>query len=200
MNRVIRQIHLWIGAWGAIAAILFGITGFVQNHRDIWALPQGDSIDVSTVVVPVPEAARATPEGLREWLHGEQHLDTGEAQVRPGEPVEFNGQSIPQPARWSFAGGNTRIVEEVQYFTGAPTLTVHTTRQTLLAVMISLHKNEGAGLPWLLLEDSFALALIGLGISGLWMWARGRNMRQMVFSIVGAAAVVLLVVAASAIV
>src|SRR5258708_8519630 len=28
--RLIRQLHLWIGAWGAVPAILFGITAFVQ--------------------------------------------------------------------------------------------------------------------------------------------------------------------------
>ena len=26
--RWIRQFHLWIGAWGALAAILYGITGW----------------------------------------------------------------------------------------------------------------------------------------------------------------------------
>lgn len=200
MNSVIREIHLWIGAWGAIAAILFGFTGFIQNHRDALALPQGDSIDVSTLIVPVPESARATPEKLRAWLRAEQHWDPGEAHVRPGNPVEFHGQSIPQPSRWSFSGGNARTVVQVEYFTGAATLTIHTERQTPLAVMISLHKNEGGGLAWQLLEDSFALALIGLGISGLWMWARGRSVRRMAFSIVGVAGVVLVIIAATAIV
>lgn len=200
MNRGIRQIHLWIGAWGAFAAILFGFTGFIQNHRDALALPQGDSIDVSTLIVAVPEAARASPQGLREWLRTEQHLDTGEAHVRSGKPVEFNGQSIPQPARWSFSGGNARTMVEVQYFVGAANLAIHTERQTPLAVMLSLHKNEGGGLAWLLLEDSFALAMVGLGISGLWMWARGRSARQLAFSVVGVAAVMLLVIGASAIV
>jgi uncharacterized protein len=200
VNGMIRQTHLWIGAWGAIAAILFGFTGFIQNHRDVLALPQGDSIDVSTLIVAVPEVDRASPERLRAWLRTEQHLDMGTARVRPGKPIEFNGQIIPQPARWSFSGGNVRTVVQVEYFTGAATLTIHTERQTPLAVMISLHKNEGGGLAWLLLEDSFALALIGLGISGLWMWARGRSLRQMVFSIVGVSGVLLVVIGATAIV
>jgi hypothetical protein len=120
--------------------------------------------------------------------------------VRSGKPVEFNGQSIPQPARWSFSGGNARTMVEVQYFVGAANLAIHTERQTPLAVMLSLHKNEGGGLAWLLLEDSFALAMVGLGISGLWMWARGRSARQLAFSVVGVAAVMLLVIGASAIV
>ena len=32
-HRIIRQLHLWIGAWGAIAAIVYGLTGLVMNHR-----------------------------------------------------------------------------------------------------------------------------------------------------------------------
>ncbi|MDB6012275.1 MAG: hypothetical protein JWL65_4525, partial [Gammaproteobacteria bacterium] len=34
-HRLIRKLHLWIGAWGAIAAVVFGITGFLQNHRGV---------------------------------------------------------------------------------------------------------------------------------------------------------------------
>jgi hypothetical protein len=198
-NRLIRQLHLWIGAWGAVAAILFGFTGFVQNHREMLQLPQGDAIDVSTLVITVPASARATPERLRDWLRLERHLELGEPRVRPGRPVEFNGQTIPQPARWTLSGGNARTLLEVEYFAGAPTLILHTRRQTPLAVMTSLHKNEGGGIAWLLLEDSFALALIGLGISGLLLWSRGRSLRQMAFSVVSAAAVVLLWVGGSAI-
>ncbi len=47
--RLIRQLHLWVGAWGAIAAILFGFTGFVQNHRAVWKLAQGDATEVASV-------------------------------------------------------------------------------------------------------------------------------------------------------
>ena len=43
-HRWIRQIHLWIGAWGALAAIIYGFTGLVMNHRfGDGAWPQGDS-------------------------------------------------------------------------------------------------------------------------------------------------------------
>ena len=32
-HRWVRQIHLWIGAWGALAAIIYGFSGLVMNHR-----------------------------------------------------------------------------------------------------------------------------------------------------------------------
>jgi uncharacterized protein len=199
-DRLIRQLHLWIGAWGAIAAILFGLTGFIQDHRELLELPQGDSIDAGTVEIPVPEAARATPALLRDWLRDVQHVDAGEPRVQPGRPVEFNGRKIQQPARWRFTAGNARTVLEAEYLTGDTSLALHTTIQSPLAVMTSLHKNEAGGIAWLLLEDSFGLALIVLGASGLLMWARGRSVRQMVFSIVGAAAIVLLLIGGHAVI
>jgi hypothetical protein len=62
-----------------------------------------------------------------------------------------------------------------------------------------LHKGVGGGIAWILLTDSFALAMIALGLSGLILWARGRNARQMVFSTAGAALVVALLIAAAAV-
>jgi len=36
-----------------------------------------------------------------------------------------------------------------------------------------------------LLADSFAIGMLLLGSSGLWMWARGRSPREMVLSVMG---------------
>jgi hypothetical protein len=71
--------------------------------------------------------------------------------------------------------------------------------QSALAVLERLHKGVGGGVAWILLGDSFALAMIALGISGLLLWSRGRSLRQMIFSIVGVALLVLLVIGGSAI-
>jgi hypothetical protein len=35
------------------------------------------------------------------------------------------------------------------------------------------------------LADSFAIGMLLLGVSGIWMWARGRSARDMVFSVMG---------------
>ncbi len=198
-HRLIRQLHLWIGAWGAIAAILFGFTGFVQNHRAMLKLPQGDSVEVANIELPVPETVRETPEALRAWLRDVQHVDIDNQRVQPGRPVEFNGQKIRQPARWTFMGGNARKVTQAEYTAGAATLTLRTTLQSPLAVMSRLHKGVGGGIAWVLLGDSFALALVALGISGLLLWARGRGVRQMILSGVGASLLVLLLIGAGAI-
>jgi hypothetical protein len=196
---VIRQLHLWIGAWGALAAILFGFTGFVQNHRALLKLPQGEATELTNIELPVPDAVRATPDTMRAWLVDVQHVDIDNQRVQRSAPMQFNGQTIDPPARWTFTGGNARVVTQVEYRQGDAALTLRTTRQSPLATLLRLHKGVGGGIAWILLTDSFALAMIALGLSGLVLWARGRNTRQMAFSTVGAALVIIALVGAAAV-
>ncbi len=189
-QRIVRQLHLWIGAWGAIAAVLFGISGFMQNHRGIMKLPQGDTTEISNVELAVPESARASREAMRTWLHDTQHLDVELQRPRGGGGGK----------RWMFNGGNARIVTQVEYVEGAAAATIHKSQNSPLAILARLHKGVGGGAAWILLTDSFAVAMVLLGISGILLWARGRTPAQMAFSILGAAAVVLLVIGGAAII
>jgi hypothetical protein len=191
-HRLIRQLHLWIGAWGAIAAILFGISGFMQNHRGMMKLPQGDTTEVSSVELEVPEADRQSRESMLGWLRETQHLDVDIQRAR--------GSGSGGLKRWMFNGGNARILTQVEYVEGASTVTVRKSENSPLAILSRLHKGVGGGAAWILLTDSFAVAMVLLGISGIILWARGRTVAQMAFSIVGVAVVVLLVIGGSAIV
>jgi len=198
-HRIVRQLHLWIGAWGAIAAILFGTSGFVMNHRAVLKIPQGSSSDLSKIELPVPEGVRSTPEAMRAWLHDTQKLDIDNVRVMRGQPVEFNGQKIKPPARWMFSGGNARVSTQAEYSEGNASMTLSTTEQSPLAVLTRLHKGAGGGIAWILLTDTFALAMVALGISGILLWARGRSVKQMVFSVLGVAVAVLLLIGGAAI-
>jgi len=207
-HRLVRQLHLWIGAWGAIAAILFGISGFMQNHRGVMKLPQGDTTEISSVEMEVPESARQTREEMRAWLHDVQHIDVEIQRARGGGPSaggRRGGDGGPGGGggggtRWMFNGGNARILTQVEYTEGASTVTVRKSESSPLAILSRLHKGVGGGIPWILLTDSFAVAMILLGISGIILWARGRTVAQMAFSILGVAVVVLLAIGGSAIV
>ncbi|HVQ33347.1 MAG TPA: hypothetical protein VMS49_05330, partial [Lysobacter sp.] len=57
-----------------------------------------------------------------------------------------------------------------------------------------LHKGVGGGIGWTILADSFALCMLLLGVSGLWMWARGRTAKDVVASVLAASVGVLLLV------
>ena len=198
--RVMRQLHLWIGAWGAIAAILFGTTGFIQNHRNMMKLPQGDSTDLSKVQLEIPEASRATPEAVRDWLRDTQHVPVDSFRAQPGGPMETGGQKMRGAAKWTFNGGNARIVWMAEYVPGNATVEVRNVEQSPLATLIRLHKGVAGSALWILLTDTFAIGMVMLGVSGIVMWGSGRSAKQMVFSVFGVALIVLLLVAASVVV
>lgn len=185
--RWIRQVHLWIGAWGAIAAIVYGYTGLVMNHRmgdNAW--PQGDSIEAGRAALEVPVAARASAEDLSKWLLQSQGLDA--QTIRKGAP---RGAREGAPEQWNLSGGNARESWSLQYTPGATTAEVKHNRQTWLAAFNRLHKTVGGGFAWVLLADSFAIAMLLLGLSGIWMWARGRTPKQLVVSVFAASLLVL---------
>jgi len=198
--RWIRQFHLWIGAWGAIAAIVYGYTGLVMNHRmgdKPW--PQGESIEAARAVLEVPATARASAEDLSKWLLQSQGLDA--QTIRKGAPrgggrANARGREGGRgdADQWTLSGGNARESWSLQYRPGEATAEVRHTQQSWLAAFNRLHKTAGGGFAWVLLADSFAIAMLLLGMSGIWMWARGRTPKQLVLSVFGASLLVLVVV------
>ncbi|MFN7136025.1 MAG: PepSY-associated TM helix domain-containing protein [Thermomonas sp.] len=182
LHRFIRQLHLWIGAWGALAAILYGATGLVLNHRmGEGAWPQGDSRETARVSLAIPASARATPEQLSLWLRDTRGL---EAQlIRRGGPGA-TGDGKPAP-KWSLSGGTARTSWALEYAPGSDRALLKYSQHSPLAAFNRLHKAVGGGLPWRLLADSFAIGMLLLGLSGIWMWARGRSLRGMLLSVMG---------------
>lgn len=178
-HRVMRQIHLWIGAWGALAAVMYGSTGFVMNHRFALNLPQGESVDAGQDLLRVPPDVRTSPDTLLAWL--EQTHGLPNALIR-GLPTSA---SQTPAAPWRVSGGDARASWSAEYTPGTESLNVRHSRQSWLAALNRLHKTVGGGTAWIILSDSFALAMTLLGISGLWMWARGRRPRTVVLSVLG---------------
>jgi hypothetical protein len=189
-HRFVRQVHLWIGAWGALAAVLYGATGLFMNHRfGEHAWPQGGSAEATRIELQVPVTARADAETLSLWLRNAQALD---AQViRKGAPGDAAAR---KPDKWTLSGGTARSSWSLEYMPGDATAQLRKTRHDTFAGIMRLHKNVGGGIGWRLLADSFAIGMLLLGISGLWMWARGRTLKQMVFSVGGTIVVLLAVV------
>jgi hypothetical protein len=187
--RFVRQLHLWIGAWGALAAIIYGFSGLVMNHRfGDGAWPQGDSAEIGRTEMPVPVEARTSPEALSLWLRDTQRLD---AQViRKGAPggkdaKEGKARDAKPVPKWTLSGGTASQSWALEYSPGKETAELKRSSHTLLAGVNRLHKGVGGGWAWSLLADSFAIGMLLLGLSGIWMWARGRTPREMVLSVFG---------------
>ena len=191
--RVVRQLHLWLGAWGALAAMLYGFSGLVLNHRfGDGAWPQGDSEETGRERIAVPASERATPEALSLWLRANRGLD---AQViRKGPPGGGKREADGPPPKWSLSGGTATQAWTVEYTPGDAEADFKQTHHSPMAAVSRLHKGVGGGWAWLLLADSFAIGMLLLGLSGLWMWLRGRGARDMLLSVFALSAAVLAVV------
>ena len=193
-HRLVRQLHLWIGAWGALAAVAYGFSGLVMNHRfGDAAWPQGDSEETGRQQLAVPAPARQTPEQLSLWLREKHGLD---AQViRKGPPggggARPGGDAKP---KWTLSGGGAREAWTLEYAPGAEGAELKRSAHSPLAAVNRLHKGVGGGWGWIALADSFALGMLLLGLSGLWMWARGRGAREMLLSVFALSALALLLV------
>jgi len=192
--RWMRQIHLWIGAWGALAAVIYGFTGLVMNHRfGDGAWPQGDSAERARVELQVPATAQTSPEALSLWLKNTQGLD---AQViRKGPPGGAkDAKAGGPPPKWTLSGGTATEAWSVEYAPGKSTAEVKHTQHDVLAAFNRLHKAVGGGIGWTILADSFAICMLLLGLSGIWMWARGRGAKDVVVSVLSVSIVATLVV------
>ena len=40
----LRVSHAWLGLWGAVLGLLFGVSGVLLNHRNVMKLPAGHMI------------------------------------------------------------------------------------------------------------------------------------------------------------
>lgn len=189
LHRWIRQLHLWIGAWGALAAVLYGSTGLIMSHRfGDGAWPQGKNEEISKRELSVPAPARASAEALSLWLAQAEGL---EAQIirkpPPGEPAKG-------PERWTLNGGTASEGWALEYKVGSETAELKRSEYTTLAALNRLHKASSGGPGWRILGDSFAIGMILLGLSGLWLWARGRTPKQMLVSVTTVSATAMIVV------
>ena len=191
--RVVRQLHLWIGAWGALAAMIYGFSGLVLNHRfGDGAWPQGDSEETGREQLAVPAGERASPERLSLWLKANRGLD---AQViRKGPPGGGKPGSGGPPPKWNLSGGTATEAWTVEYTPGQESAELKRMHHSPLAAVSRLHKGVGGGWAWLLLADSFAIGMLLLGISGIWMWLRGRGAKEMLVSVFALSTAILAVV------
>ena len=195
--RWVRQLHLWIGAWGALATIIYGFTGLVMNHRfGDGAWPQGDSQEAGRSTLQVPAEVRATPEELSLWLRQTQGLDAQVIRKGPpggGREARTGQDSKPAP-KWNLSGGTASNSWSLEYTPGQDKAELKRSSHTSLAALNRLHKGVGGGWAWLLLADSFAIGMLLLGLSGIWMWIRGRTPKQMFASVMGLSVLVLVIV------
>ena len=191
----LRRIHGWVGLWGAVLGLLFGVTGILQNHRSVMKIRVA-APEVSSVQVALPSPSPKSPRELAAYLQTELKLDrAAERSARtPAQPVTWGDQSMIQPEHWEIRFTSPQYQVNAEYWKGESFVTVERRDQGLLATLEGLHRSNGTGIGWILLADSMAGSLILLSITGVVLWTglnRRRTLGATIFVVSLSAAVVL---------
>jgi uncharacterized protein len=168
----LRKVHGWVGLWGALLGLLFGVTGFLLNHRAPPMRISTGEPQVAQMQMPLPAEGLKSPRDLGVWLKKELKIDgnLGRTRREPAHPVGWGDKSTMQPEQWSVMvaspGGNV----QAEYWVGNNFVSVKRTENTFLATMTNLHKGVGLSIGWVLLIDTFAGSIILLSLTGVLLW------------------------------
>ncbi len=174
----LRKVHGWVGLWGAVLGLLFGVTGFLLNHRAGPLKISSGQAQVKEMQVALPTDhlnhpdRPATPEALALWLQQTLDFDGKPGRIRreKAHPVAWGERSVVQPESWQFALMGPRESIAVEYWVGNSTVSVKRTQSAFFATLNNLHRGVGMGIGWVLLMDTIAGSLILLSLTGVLLW------------------------------
>ncbi|MGI4862207.1 MAG: PepSY-associated TM helix domain-containing protein [Janthinobacterium lividum] len=189
-------MHSWVGLWGAVLGLLFGVTGFLENHRTVLRIGTPGPLKTQ-VELPVPVPPPPTPRAFAAWLGATLQLDAAKARVvrEPAQPVSWGGRAVLQPEHWQIRFTTPRYSVNADYWKDANTVRVARNDHGWLTIMQNLHRSTGVGVGWILLADSIAGALVLLSITGVILWTELNRRRTVGFAIFAASLVTLVVLA-----
>jgi hypothetical protein len=192
----LRKTHGWIGLWGALLGLLFGLTGFFQNHRAVMKIG-GGAPQVSTLQLTLPTPAPRTPAELGAWLQGELKLPRPAERVQrePAKPVAWGDKAVVQPEHWQLMFRSPQYVVQAEYWAGAAQVQVRRSEPGLLGVLENLHRANGVGAGWVLLADTLAGGMVLLSLTGVLLWTGLNRRRTVGLAILGVSAIVTLALA-----
>ena len=84
-----------------------------------------------------------------------------------------------QPEHWVFTYGGPNEIIQAEYWRGNRSVGITTTANGVLATLNNLHKGTGMSVPWILLVDTLAGAMIFLSISGVLLWVQASRKRAL---------------------
>lgn len=190
----LRKTHSWIGLWGAALGLLFGVTGFLQNHRAVMKIPAAQAQE-STVQLPLPNPAPDNAQAMADWLQQELQLDRTATRVRnePARPVAWGDKTLKQPAHWSANFTSPYVNLQTDYWVGNGFVTVKRNNNNLFGTLNNLHKGVGVGAGWILLADSLAGSIVLLSLTGVILWSQ-LNRRRVIGAAIGLGSLGLMIV------
>jgi len=173
----LRTAHLWVGLWGAAIGLLFGLSGFLLNHRALLKIPV-ERAEVATANVVHPEEF-ADVDAFATWVAAYAQLEGARSNIRKEQSstVQWRGQSVQQPERWSVNLSTPKLSVSAKHIPGSGIIDVETQNATTWGLLLRMHTGSGASAAWILLVDTIAGALMILTLSGVLLWSRLRPPR-----------------------
>jgi len=170
--RHLRRFHAWVGLSGATFGLLFGLTGFLQNHRAVLKIEAGQ-VEVHKVQIPLDQPP-ATIEELASGLASRFGVPMSRIRWRvlPPRPARFGGQDVKASEQWMVLVSGHAHFARATYLPGNRTVDLERNDANFIETLERLHKAEAGQRAWILLTDCFAGALVFLALSGTLLWTR----------------------------
>lgn len=188
--RILRKIHGWLGLWGAVLGLLFGVSGFLLNHRAVMKIP-AVKMEASEIQLPMSQPLPANAKEFTRFIQQTLHIPHDPIQPKGGrkdakpDDARFMGKDVPQPERWEVAFAMPHAMVRAEYIAGNQFATVEREDANVWGFITRMHKGVGANTGWVLLADSIAGALILLSITGVLLWTKMRGSRLAMTGLIG---------------
>ncbi|MGF6753009.1 PepSY-associated TM helix domain-containing protein [Paraburkholderia sp. GAS334] len=169
----LRKVHGWVGLWGAAIGLLFGVTGFLLNHRAGPLKVSSGEPQVEQLQIALPEGSRfRSPMDMAHWLKGELKIEgnPGRARREPSHPVAWGDHSVVQPEFWQVGFAGTKENLQAEYWVGNDYVSVKRTQNSFLGELNNLHRGVGLSIGWVLFIDTFAGGILLLSLTGVLLW------------------------------
>lgn len=182
----LRNTHGYIGLWGAGLGLLFGLTGFLLNHKHVMKLPLAP-MEKLEAELALPEPRPADADALAKWLQTAMAIKQAPFRIaaEPAKTITWGGVEVKQPALWKVDFHNPQHAIMAEYWVGNHFVSVKRQEANALDFITRLHKGLGMGIGWVLLADSLAGALILLSMTGVLLWTKMRKDRLLLLLLGG---------------
>jgi uncharacterized protein len=176
---LLRKVHLYLGLWGALLGLLFGMTGIILNHRVVMKVPLEKAIQ-RTVDVELNGEEIKSAEDLSIWLQDSFNLSFKQApfiSIEPEKQVLWAGKDVTQPEKWTISFHKPDQAVTANHYVGSKLVKLEIADSTFWGLITRLHMSIGVSPLWILLADSIAGSFILLSISGLLLWTQFHTVR-----------------------
>lgn len=184
--RWLRRVHGWLGLWGAVLGLLFGVTGFLLNHRAVMKIP-ALKMEQSQFEIAMPANAPKNAQEFAQTMQREFELKQPAYKVHdePSRPVAWGDKKLAQPAQWKAEFHLPHYSLSAEYWVGNQFVSVKRQDVNAWGFLMRMHKGTGMNAGWILLVDSLAGAMLVLSITGVLLWTKMRGSRLALAGLVG---------------